>query len=135
MTDVEEKEEQVESSEETQEPLTLPSEEKEKSPLRPLGWTTLGLGVAVAIAGGITGGVTMSMGSELKENCEEGICSDEDWETHEKATNLATATNVLLPVGGALAIAGLVMIIAGSEKEEPVVRQTRPFVINVGIHF
>ena len=80
----------------------------------PLGWALLGTGIATGIAGAVTGGLALSKANALEESCPEKVgCSTQDRRLKEESDVLATTTNVLLPVGGALAVAGGVLAILG----------------------
>jgi hypothetical protein len=94
------------------------SKGEEPSRLRPVGWAVLGVGAAAVVAGSITGGMTMAKAGDLDESCPDKLCSDSERDIHESAGKLATATNVLLPVGAALAVTGLMMVIFGGDDEE-----------------
>jgi len=48
-----------------------------KQPLRFIhiyGWATLGAGAALLVAGAATGGATLSLGSDLEDDCPGGEC-------------------------------------------------------------
>jgi hypothetical protein len=119
------------------EPLKLEPEkavasgDKRGSSLAVWGWVTAGTGVAVAIAGAVTGGVALKKAGTLKDACPDDVCQDpDDYKLKDKAEGLANATNVLLPVGGTLAVAGVVMIILGKrgEQQDPAAVSVAPVV-------
>ena len=95
-------------------------EETERPVLWITGWVGIGVGAAVAAAGAITGGVALDKSNELNDNCPDKnqICPEEHQDLKDSADSLAIATNVLLPVGGALAVAGVVLVILGRDRGE-----------------
>ena len=100
--------------EETKTPApTAPS--KPASPLKPVGITLASVGGAVLISGIVTGAVYLSKRNTLEDNCPTpSSCQDENKSTFDTANALATVTNVLIPVGGFLAVTGAVLTIVGS---------------------
>ncbi len=103
-------------------PEPLPKEEpvkKKPSWMWTTGWIGLGVGAAVAIGGGITGGMAINKSDEFKGECQDKICPPDQEKVRDSADTLATVTNILLPVGGALAVAGAVLLVIGRpDKEE-----------------
>jgi hypothetical protein len=91
--------------------------ESKPNKLRTAGWVVLGTGAAVAIAGGVTGGMALAKAGELDDKCNGQVCSEDYLDIHDSADTLALVTNILLPVGAAMAIAGLVMVIVGHDDE------------------
>ena len=77
-------------------------------------WGSLGLAVALAIGGTVTGALVMSTGAEyddLTTRCfggEADACSQGP-DTRSQGESLATVTNVLLPASGALAVVGVIL--------------------------
>jgi hypothetical protein len=83
------------------------------SRLRIIGWATTGVGAAVLIGGVVTAGLAMSKEGDLKDNCSNGTCPEEYLATQDQRDNLALATDILLPVGGVIAAAGITMVLVG----------------------
>jgi len=87
------------------------------APLRVGGWVLVGVAGALLVSGGITGGLALSMDRDLADRCDGIDCSGADWTDAQKMRSLGVATDVMLGVGGALAIAGVVMLVAGTKRE------------------
>jgi len=87
--------------------------------LRSAGWVTLGLGAALLIGGGVTGGLALKQNDDLDGRCDGG-CPPEFHEDNDRLKALAVTTDVLLGVGGAAAAAGIIMLIvsAGDESDK-----------------
>ncbi len=86
--------------------------------IAPLGWALFSAGAVAAIAGAVTGGVALSKGKDLEEACPDYQCTgtNEDRSIHQSAERLAVATNVLLPVGGVLALTGIILVVVDKKK-------------------
>jgi tetratricopeptide (TPR) repeat protein len=98
------------------EPQPLP---KDYPPLLSWGWAMGGTGAAVLLAGAVTGALAVSQYSELKEACPNKICGkSSDFELKDQVDRLQVATNVLLPLGAALAATGIVLIIIGTKNKQ-----------------
>lgn len=94
-----------------------PAPERKKSPLMAWGWGTAGIGAALLVAGGVTGGVAMSKDGELADACPGATCADEsDLDLEKSRDALALATDVLLPAGGAFLVTGAVLLIVGWKR-------------------
>jgi hypothetical protein len=84
-----------------------------------LAWGVIGLGGATILAGGVTGIAAYSKKKELLDECpQKDQCPPESQPTIDSGTNLATATAVLLPVGTALAVAGVSLIFWRRHREK-----------------
>lgn len=81
------------------------------------GWTTLGVGVALLIGGGITGGLALSKNSEVEKACQNRVCYEDDYKLLNTRNNLATTSTVLLITGGVIAATGIVLLLAGKRTE------------------
>jgi hypothetical protein len=100
------------ASPETAGPLP-PAEEPAPTSHGPLwtgGWVVAGIGAAVAIAGGITGGAALSKGKALDSDYPDGVPRDKK-DDMDQVDRMAITTNVLLGVGGAAVVAGVVLLI------------------------
>ena len=122
--DLEQPEEKEEANEpepevkmELAEPVAQTNEQS--SLLKTWGWVSLGLGGAVLVGGGITGILALQANSKVKENCPSG-CYTDDYGLIEKRDNLALGTDILLGIGGAVALAGVVLLIADAAGEQSV---------------
>jgi hypothetical protein len=85
------------------------------------GWVAIGVGAATVIAGGVTGGMALSKQSDLEEACPDKTCaSEKDLELRDSASALGLVTDILIPVGAAVAVAGAIMLIvdrkSGAER-------------------
>jgi hypothetical protein len=72
-------------------------------------WGSVGVGATSLLIGGITGGVALSKMSELDVRCpEHNRCSSTVKPLYDEMQTLATASNVLVPLGLLTAAAGIV---------------------------
>jgi len=94
------------------------TEDKKPSWMWTIGWIGLSVGAAGAIGGGITGGMALNKSNAFKEECTGKSCPPEQEQVKDNANSLATVTNILLPVGGTLAVAGAVLLILGRPDKE-----------------
>ncbi|MBN2531105.1 MAG: hypothetical protein JXR76_32265 [Deltaproteobacteria bacterium] len=87
-------------------------------PLKVTGWSLIGAGGALLIAGSITGGITMAKSSKLQEDCPNKVCDDPDAkDRHSTTKNLAIATDILLVAGGVTAATGLVLLLVDRKRQ------------------
>ncbi len=92
---------------------------EEISPLKTSGWVLLGVGAAALVGGVITGAMTASKANELEDKCPKQQCSTtKDLELKDSVDTLALTTDVLLPLGGAIAVTGVVLLIVGYKNPE-----------------
>jgi hypothetical protein len=87
----------------------------EGAPLKTWGWVTLGVGAAVAIAGG----VALSLDKRLQDDCPNNRCTTPA--THDdisKRDSMGVASTVLIISGAAVAATGAVLLIVGYKKSE-----------------
>ncbi len=102
-----------------EEPVEEPEAAKDNSKLATWGWILGGTGAALAIAGAVTGGVAVSKHGDLENNCPDKTCSTQpDYDLRDHVDTLKVTTDVLLPLGGALIVAGIVMIVYGRKDSE-----------------
>jgi hypothetical protein len=80
------------------------------------GWVVAGLGAAIMVAGGVTGGMALATGNELESDYPDGVPRDKKSEV-DGMDRLAVATDVLLGVGGAALVAGVVMLVVDVRSE------------------
>ena len=90
----------------------------ERSGLKVGGWVTASIGAAILVGGAVTGGIAMKKDGEISDNCPGGECEPEWQETLDERDALGVTTNVLLGVGAAAVVAGVVMLVIahGDEK-------------------
>ncbi|MBN2716988.1 MAG: tetratricopeptide repeat protein [Deltaproteobacteria bacterium] len=102
------------------------------NPLKIAGIITASVGGALMISGLVTGKLTLSKANQLEDNCDgKKDCDESNKDMYDRAESLATATNVLLATGSALAITGVIFAIVGHKKEsskEKLVVQTTPLI-------
>lgn len=108
----------------------LDDKRSKPSPLAAAGWTTLGVGAATLIAGGVTGGLTLSAANEVNEKCPSGGCYSSEYDLMNKRDNLALATNVLLAVGGTAAAAGIVMVVVHAVRNKKEKKKQQAFLVH-----
>jgi len=91
------------------------------SALATWGWVGVGVGGAVLIGGAITGGMAMSANGDINDHCPDGKCPPAYHDDVDRRDTLALVTNVLLPLGAAIAATGAVLLIvdATSGSEQP----------------
>ncbi len=102
-----------------------PTPELEPLPAKK-GWSGLRKGGAAitcigstALLGGILTGVTaLTIGSSLEKDCPDGICTPEKSDQIEGMGNHAIAADVLLGVGGAMFVTGMVMLIVDKKRRK-----------------
>jgi hypothetical protein len=75
------------------------------------GAVVLAIGGAGLIVGGITGGLALSLASEIDEGCVDNSCLTSDAEKGQRADTLATVSTVCFVVGGAAAATGIALLI------------------------
>ena len=77
----------------------------------------MGLGGALLVGGGITGGLALGKNGDVEKACEDGVCYEDDYGLLDSRDGLATASTVLIVSGGVLAATGIVLLIAGRGGE------------------
>ena len=92
--------------------------DEETSPLVIGGWVSVGVGAALLIGGAITGGMTLSLDGDLDKRCNDEVCTESDREDVDRLDTLALTTDVLIGVGAAAAVTGVVLLIIGYGGEE-----------------
>jgi len=85
------------------------------------GWILVGTGAAALVAGAVCGGLALSQSSRLEEYCPDGQCAPAREGEVEALGSLALSSDILLAVGAAAAVAGLVMVLVPSGGEEEMV--------------
>ncbi len=83
-----------------------------RSALRTGGWVAVGSGAAILAGGVITGALALGKNNELADACpDKDQCDAQHKGLADEADALAVATDILLPLGGAVAIGGAVLLI------------------------
>jgi len=80
------------------------------SGVRTGGWVALGLGAALLAGGGVTGGVALKKNGDLVDSCDGGVCDRNKAGEIDSRDAMAMTTNVLLGVGAAAVVAGVLML-------------------------
>jgi hypothetical protein len=89
--------------------------------LSPLVFVGFGVGAAGLIAGGVTGALSLSKTSSIKDQCAENVCPPSTAEDIRSATTLANVSNISFAVGAAGVAVGVVGIFlsGGSGAKKP----------------
>lgn len=95
-----------------------PADMDDPSLLRPLGFVGAGLGAALLVGGGVTGGLALKKDGELDDDCPEGVCYSGSYDLLDRRDRLATASTALFVAGGVVAAAGAVMLILDATRGE-----------------
>lgn len=107
-----------------------PPEKKTKTQISPLVWIGLGVAGAGAIAGSITGAISLSSVSSAKSGCRDSLCPPETHSDLDSAQTTATISNVAFVVAGlgaATAVVGLVLGGKRIEEPAPAAARARPY--------
>ena len=72
---------------------------------------TLALGGGALIAGGVTGVLTLSKASDIKNNCVETVCPAAEEDAADDAKLLGNVSTAMFVIGGVLAATGIVLLI------------------------
>lgn len=84
----------------------------------------MGAGAAIAVGGAVTGVLALGAADDLETACgDDKTCPAEESDNIDKAQTLALVTDILIPVGAAVAVTGLVLWLTGAldtEREVPI---------------
>lgn len=94
-----------------------PSEPSEGSGMKTAGYVTAGVGGAMILGGVVTGLMSKSKESSVKDKCRGTVCPESAKGDYDSAKSLATITNVLLIGGVVAAGAGATLIVLSGKKE------------------
>jgi hypothetical protein len=93
------------------------------SPLLVAGVIVGGIGLVATVIGGVMGGMVLSDAGNAEDDpalCPGQVCTPEGREAIDAAEGKALVANILIPVGAAAAVGGLIMILVGaSGTDEP----------------
>ena len=97
----------------------------------------LAAGAALLIAGAGLGGAALSMSNDLEDRCPNGNCGPEDHDDYDSMKSMALGSDILLGLGGAVAVAGVVLVVIGvkkgkTEKKKPEVAYLAPAGLTLG---
>lgn len=89
--------------------------------MRPVGFVTLGVGVAGLAVGGFFGFRAISLGSDAEAGCNgaERVCDTAGWDAYRRGRTSATISNVLIGAGAGLAAVGTALVLLGGGSSEP----------------
>jgi hypothetical protein len=103
-------------------PQAEPAPTPETSAGKPLvtaGWAGIGTGLAVVVAGAVTGALALGKSNDLEDRCpDKQSCPASNRDLKTSADTLSLTTNVLLPLGGVVAATGLVLVILGKKQQK-----------------
>ncbi|MBN2803934.1 MAG: hypothetical protein JXR91_12650 [Deltaproteobacteria bacterium] len=121
------KPEQTDETEISEMPLQNVPVQKEKSmsSVKKAGLITIGIGGAILIGGVITGALAMSINNDVKDDCSTRNCLPDRQGDLDKRDNLAITTNILLGIGAAAAITGVLMITVFDKRKKRKKRQEK----------
>ena len=89
--------------------------------LHTLGWVAIGVGGAGLVVGAITGGLALDKRSSLEKACPNKQCTPQNHGDVDSYQTLRIVSGVGLIAGGALAAAGIVLLIVAPSAAEPAV--------------
>lgn len=82
------------------------------------GWLIAGSGGAMLVAGAITGVLALDLHASVESQCDaDGLCPASTEPDRDLGSALALTTDILLPAGAALAVAGFVLAFALADDE------------------
>ncbi len=106
------------------EPIDPGEPDEGSSGMVKIGWVAVGVGGALLIGGAITGGMALNLDGDLDNDCEDEHCFGDRQPDIDKLNTLSLTTDILIGVGAAAAVTGVVLLIVGHKKkgenEEPV---------------
>ena len=88
-----------------------PRKDSKRSKMRIIGWTGIGVGASLLIAGAVTGGIALSIKNELEEACPNGICPPEKRDRKQTKDALMISCDVLLAAGAVAGGVGIGLLI------------------------
>lgn len=99
-------------------PPPPPVEEEGISPFILWGWVATGAGAALLATAGITGGLALSMDTQLADDCTEGLCIPKYHGDIDTRDNLAITSTVFFVAGGVFAAGGITLLLLGYLRDE-----------------
>jgi hypothetical protein len=83
-----------------------------------LAWTGFSVGGVGLVVGAITGGLTLSKGSSLKDDCLNNLCPPDKQGDIDSATTLANVSNAMFVISGVGVAAGVVGLLLMGDDDE-----------------
>jgi hypothetical protein len=84
-----------------------------------LGWIGFGMGIAGVVVGSITGGIALSKGNELVDQCEGGQCNPSNKDDYDAGLAVAHISTVTFAIGGAgIALGVIGLLVSGDDEED-----------------
>jgi len=104
-------------------PMKLPpylkvKKKKAAPPRRTAGWITFGLGYAVFAAGAACGAAALVMDRDLENACPDYTCGPDERGTVDRIRALALSADILMSVGGALTLTGIILLALDAKQEK-----------------
>jgi hypothetical protein len=104
-------------------PMKLPpylqlKKKKAAHPKKTAGWILFGLGYAMLAAGGSCGAAALVLDRDLEDACPDFTCGPEKRGTVDRVGALALSADVLLSVGGALTVTGIILLALDAREEK-----------------
>jgi hypothetical protein len=105
-------------------PFAATEEEKgrQSGMIKMMGWLSVGLSGALIVTGAVTGSVALKKDNELPGECTDedptGCPANEYSDIVDKRDRLATTSTVMFALGGAAAVAGVIMLVIGRNGGE-----------------
>jgi hypothetical protein len=75
------------------------------------GWVVAGVGGALLAGGAVTGSMALSLNEDLTKKCPDGVCEPGHQDEIDRLESLGYATDILLSVGAATAVAGVILLL------------------------
>jgi hypothetical protein len=104
-------------------PMKLPpyleiKKKKSQHPKKTAGWILFGVGYAVFAAGAACGTAAIIMDRDLEDECPDLVCGPGKRGTVDTMRALALSADVLLGVGGALTVTGIILLALNVKQEK-----------------
>ncbi|MBN2341891.1 MAG: tetratricopeptide repeat protein [Deltaproteobacteria bacterium] len=109
---------EVDSAEDTAAPSpALNTDHDGASGLKVGGLVTASVGMALVIGGGVVGGLALSKANQLEKDYPDGVPTPKHSE-YDSAYTMANVSNVLIGVGAATAVTGIILLIVNKRKNQ-----------------
>ena len=95
-----------------------PDEGRNRSVLKPIGWSLVGVGAATLIAAAVTGSMALSIDNDIHDDCIATGCPPDKIDERDRMNRLSLSTDILVGTGAAVAGAGIVVWVLGIVKDK-----------------